>query len=112
MGANMVETHVYTSDLRDSNIAEAVNDGQTYVTNNYTRVGANFDLNTYAKVRVNEWLTLSASAFYWFMPATSRAATSLNYEDNGIAVPPAFRPAAVTSGMGVTGLTVGVEAKF
>ena len=112
MGANMVETHVYTSDLRDSDIDQAVDDGETYVTNNYTRVGANFDLNTYARIRVNEWLTLSASAFYWFMPVTSRASTSLTYEDNGIAVPPAFRPAAVTSGMGVTGLTVGIEAKF
>lgn len=112
MGANMVETQVYTSDLRNSDIDVAVSDGETFVKNNYTRVGANFDLSAYGRVRVNEWLTLTASAFYWFMPVTSRAHTSLNYEDNGIAVPPAFRPAAVTSGMGVTGFTAGVEARF
>lgn len=112
MGANMVDTHVYTADLRDSDIDETVNDGETFASSSFTRVGANFDLNTYARVRVNEWLNLTASAYYWFMPVTSRANTSLSYEDNGIAVPPAFRPSGVTTGMGVTGFTFGVEARF
>jgi len=89
-----------------------VTDGVTSASSHYVRLGANLDVNGYVKVHVNPWLSLTASAFYWYMPNTSRAHTSINYADNGIDLPPAFRPQAVTSGMSITGFTVGAEARF
>ncbi len=112
MGANLIHTHVFTSDLRDSNITEAVDDGVTSVSDNYSRFGANFDLSGHVKVHVNPWLSLTASMYYWYMPNVSRAHSSIIYEDNGIDNPPAFRTNANTTGMGITGFTVGAEARF
>jgi|GEM_PF-3084344 len=125
IGSNTIHTGVLTSDLRDSEIDSAVDDGVTIARKNNVIFGTNFDLNGYLKLRVNPWLSLTGSAFYWYMPNVARAHNTLVYDDKGIGgpatvpvdptnppIPPAFRPEIKTSGLGIRGFTVGAEITF
>ena len=111
-GANIVRTHVLTSDLRDSTIAELANDGVTSIRQQNVIVGSNLDLNAYLKIKVNPWLSLTGSAYYWYMPNVARAHDTISYNDLGIDVAPAFRPQLKTNSMGIHGFTVGAEVTF
>ena len=112
VGSNRIETHIMTSDLRDSLIAELANDGVTENSQSSLMVGANLDLNAYLTVRVNSWLSLTTSAYYWYMPNVARAYNTIVYDDLGIAVPPAIRSRSNTTSMQVSGFTVGAEIRF
>lgn len=112
VGANKIGSHVMTEDLRDSLIAELANDGVTSANQSSVVVGTNLDLNGYLKIRVNPWLSLTGSAFYWWMPNVARTPESIVYDDLGIDVAPAIRPGIETRSMGVKGFTVGAEIKF
>ena len=124
MGTNTIRTHVLTSDLRDSQIAELVDDGITSSRKDAVVLGSNLDLNAYLKIRVNSWLSLTGSGFYWYMPSVARAHHAIVYDDNGIGgpaipldplnppIPPAFRSQIKTHSMGIHGFTVGAEITF
>ncbi len=126
MGTNTIQNNVFTSDLRDSaDIVDIVDDGITSASRNSVIFGSNLDLNAYLKIRVNPWLSLTGSAFYWYMPNVARAHDTLVYDDNGIGgpivvppdplnppIPPAFRPRIHTQGLGIHGFTVGAEITF
>ncbi len=111
-GTNSVRTHLFTQDLRDSAIDTLANDGITSETKSTTLVGANLDLNAFLKIRVNHWLSLTGSAYYWYMPNMVRAHNVIVYDDLGIANPPALRLQRKTSPIGIQGFTVGAEITF
>lgn len=112
LGSNSIETNVFTSDLRDSAIDLGLNDGVTSVNKNNVIFGSTIDLNAYLQVRVNEWLSLTGSVFYWYMPSVARASNIVVYDDQGIDQPPAFRPRIKTNSLSVQGFTVGAQITF
>lgn len=112
IGANSIKTHVFTSDLRDSTIDLAANDGVTRADKNNVIFGSTIDLNAYCNIHVNEWLSLTGSFFWWYLPNVARSSNVIVYDDNGIDVPSAFRPRIKTNSMTVQGFTVGAEIKF
>ena len=111
-GTNTVRTHLLTQDLRDSAIDVFANDGITSETRNATIVGANLDLNAFLKIRVNDWLSLTGSAFYWYMPNVVRSHNIIVYDDLGITNPPALHLKTKTNPIGIQGFTVGAEITF
>jgi Putative beta barrel porin-7 (BBP7) len=111
-GTNSVRTHLFTQDLRDSAIDLSADDGTTSVTKRFTTIGANLDLNAYLRIRVNHWMSLTGSAYFWYMPNVVRSHDIIVYDDLGIAVPPALRLKGKTNSMNVQGFTVGAEFKF
>ncbi len=112
MGPNVIQSNVLTADLRDSSITELANDGITTARKNNVIVGTNIDLNAYLTIRVNPWLSLTGSGFYWYMPNVARAHDTLLYDDLGIDTPPAMRPIYKTRSMAIHGFTVGAEVTF
>ena len=111
-GSNSVRTHLFTSDLRDSDIVSLANDGTTSETKYSTIMGSNLDLNAYLRIRVTDWLSLTGSAYYWYMPNIVRSHNIIVYDDLGIANPPALRLQTKTSQMNIHGFTVGAEIRF
>ncbi len=111
-GAGVVKTGVLTSDLRDSSITELANDGITSNQQSNVIFASNLDLNAYLKIKVNPWLSLTGSAYYWYMPNVARSFDTLVYDDNGIDVAPAFHPQLKTRSMGIHGFTIGAEVTF
>ena len=111
-GSNSIHTHVMTDDLRDSTIDELANDGVTNSNQSKVIFATNLDLNAYMKLRLNPWLSLTGSAFYWYMPNVARADKTIIYNDNGIDAVPAIRTRIRTNGLGVHGFTVGAEITF
>lgn len=112
MGSNSIQTSAFTSDLRDSAIDDTVDDVTSRNGKSNVIFGTNLDLNSYVKIHVNPWLSLTGGAYFWYMPNVARANQVLVYDDNGIDEPPAFRTKIKTSGMSVHGFTVGAEIKF
>lgn len=112
MGSNSIRTNVFTSDLRDSDLSLTTDDGITSVSKSNVIFGSTIDLNAYLKVHVNEWLSLTGSVYYWYMPTVARASNVIVYDDQGIDVPSAFHPRIKTNSLSVQGFTLGAEIRF
>ncbi len=112
VGTNSVRTHLLTEDLRDSAIDILANDGTTSETKRFTTIGANLDLNAFLRIRVNHWLSLTGSAYYWYMPNIVRSHDIIVYDDLGITDPPALHLKTKTNPIGIQGFTVGAEITF
>ena len=112
LGSNSIQTNVFTSDLRDSGLDLTTDDGITSASKNNVIFGSTIDLNAYCSIHVNEWLSLTGSLFWWYMPAVARSSNTIVYDDLGIAEPSAFHPRIKTNSLTVQGFTLGAEIRF
>lgn len=111
-GSNSIQTNVFTSDLRDSSLDLTVDDGTTSVSKSNVIFGSTIDLNAYCSIHVNEWLSLTGSVFWWYMPAVARSSNIIVYDDKGIDVPSALHPRIKTNSTTVQGFTLGAQITF
>ncbi|RLS57523.1 MAG: hypothetical protein DWH91_04360 [Planctomycetota bacterium] len=112
LGSNTIDALVRTEDLRDSFIDPIQDDGVTLNSTSNVIFGSLFDANAYFSVRINSWLSVTGSGYFWFMPNVARADQTIVYDDLGVDLPSNMNPRMKTRSMTVQGFTVGAQITF
>lgn len=109
MGVNHYEATVRTADLRDSPFPPIQDDGIVTTSLNRDVFSPVFDLQLYGKIHITDAFHLRVGYSYTWLGNIARAQSSVYYNDNGLANPPAVVVKADDRDLWMSSFTIGGE---